>query len=141
MKRCDPTESTLMFLPVVMVFECDVFFIFQSVFVCQSGDSLTFWTQQTQPAGRCQAGSLQSRQRLGGSHRQEEEVHGWRSTQPGRPGERTHLLLPAGYNLFSVSRLNVFGKCPSCKESSLLTSTRSSVAICIEINQHRSNNH
>lgn len=42
---------------------------------------------QTQPAGRRQAGSLQGRQRLGGSHRQEQEVHGRRSAQPGGPGE------------------------------------------------------
>lgn len=50
-------------------------------------------TQQTQPAGRRQAGSLQGRQRLGGSYWQEQEVHGWRSAQPGRSGEEALCFL------------------------------------------------
>lgn len=52
---------------------------------------LLVFARQTQPAGRRQAGSLQGRERVGGSRRQDEEVHGWRSAQPGRPGEETHL--------------------------------------------------
>ncbi|XP_034396452.1 prostaglandin E synthase 2 isoform X2 [Cyclopterus lumpus] len=42
--------------------------------------------ESTPAAGRREAGPLQGRQRLGGGHRQEQEVHGRRSPQPGRPG-------------------------------------------------------
>lgn len=67
-----------------------IFFLCKSMFECPSVHYSPFLTQQTQTAGRRQAGSLQSCQWVGGSHRQEEEVHGWRSTQPGRPGEEIH---------------------------------------------------
>ena len=42
---------------------------------------------QVPPPGRREAGPLHGRQRLGGRHRQEEELHGRGATQPGRPGE------------------------------------------------------
>ena len=72
---------------------------------------------QVPPPGRREAGPLYGRQRLGGRHRQEEELHGRGAAQPGRPGETarggpftedgSRSTLGLGYGLRHPECLNI----------------------------------